>query len=80
MLPAIVLLTFSMGMSRWAGAAPITFNTALPVAEGEFVFREQLRWLRSSDDPSEASVTQLFSLQILAKSKIHEAGSRSGDC
>ena len=54
MLPAIVLLTFSMGMSRWAGAAPITFNTALPVAEGEFVFREQLRWLRSSDDPSEA--------------------------
>lgn len=35
-----------------AGAAPITFNTALPVAEDEFVFRQQLRWLRSNDDPS----------------------------
>ncbi|MBL4608836.1 MAG: transporter [Pseudomonadales bacterium] len=35
-------------------AVPITFNTALPVAEGEFIFRQQLRWLRSSDDPSEA--------------------------
>ncbi len=33
-------------------AAAITFNTALPVAEGEFVFRQQLRWLRSGDDPS----------------------------
>jgi hypothetical protein len=31
-------------------SAPITFNTALPVAQGEFLFRQQLRWLRSSDD------------------------------
>lgn len=38
----------------WVGAAPITFNTALPVAAGEFVFREQIRWLRSDDDPSGA--------------------------
>lgn len=33
-------------------AAPITFNTALPVAEDEFLYRQQLRWLRSGDDPS----------------------------
>jgi hypothetical protein len=35
-----------------AGAAPQTFNTALPVAEGEFVFREQFVLARSGDDPS----------------------------
>ena len=41
----------------WAGAAwgaPITANTALPVAEGEFVFREQIVIDRSGDDPSGA--------------------------
>ncbi|MFQ5764356.1 MAG: transporter [Rhodospirillales bacterium] len=35
-------------------AAPQTFNTALPVAEGEFVFREQVVVERSGDDPSGA--------------------------
>ncbi len=40
LLPAVVL------------AAPITFNTALPIADGEFLFRQQFRWLRSSDDPT----------------------------
>lgn len=41
----------------WAGAAwsaPITSNTALPVAEGEFVFREQIVVDRSGADPSGA--------------------------
>lgn len=33
-------------------AAPVTFNTALPVGEGTFIFRQQLRWLNSADDPS----------------------------
>lgn len=37
-----------------AGAAPETFNTALPVAEGEFVFREQAVLDQSGDDPSGA--------------------------
>ena len=46
---AAIALTYSVT----ATAAPITFNTALPVAEGEFVFRQQLRWLRFGDDPSE---------------------------
>ena len=34
--------------------APITFNTALPVAEGEFIFREQFVFDQSGDDPSGA--------------------------
>jgi len=41
----------------WSGmalSAPMTFNTALPVAEGEFVFREQLVLDRSGDDPGSA--------------------------
>lgn len=33
-------------------AAPITFNTALPVAEGNFVLREQAVVMRSGSDPS----------------------------
>ena len=35
-------------------SAPETFNTALPVAKGEFVFREQLVLEQSGDDPSGA--------------------------
>ena len=45
----------AFGWAGAAGAAPITFNTALPVAEGEFVFREQLVLDRASDDPSGAA-------------------------
>ncbi len=33
-------------------AGPITFNTALPVASGHFVFRQGLMRMRASDDPS----------------------------
>lgn len=33
-------------------AGPITFNTALPVAKGEFILREQIQILRSTGDPS----------------------------
>ncbi len=35
-----------------AGAAPITFSTALPVAKGEGIFRVQLRHLTASDSGS----------------------------
>jgi len=35
-------------------AAPLTFSTALPVAKGEFVFREQLVLKQSGCDPSGA--------------------------
>lgn len=37
-----------------ARAAPQTFNTALPVASGEFIFREQFFYIKSSDDPGPA--------------------------
>lgn len=36
-------------------AGPITFNTALPVAQGEFILREQVQILRSTGDPSLAN-------------------------
>ncbi|NIA02723.1 MAG: transporter, partial [Planctomycetia bacterium] len=44
-----------LGIFLWGSAsyaAPITFNTALPVAKGEFLFREQLIINQSGDDPS----------------------------
>lgn len=37
-----------------AQAAPITFNTALPVATREFIFREQFVYRKATDDPSSA--------------------------
>ncbi len=39
--------------SAWA--APVTFNTALPVAKGEFIFREQFLYRKAGDDPSPAN-------------------------
>lgn len=41
-------------LASWAWGAPITFNTALPVAKKEFVFREQFVFLNSSNDPGPA--------------------------
>jgi hypothetical protein len=40
--------------ARFAVAAPITFNTALPVAKEEGLFRAQVKYLRSSSDSSGA--------------------------
>lgn len=37
-----------------AWAAPETFNTALPVAKGEFIFREQFLYKKAGEDPSAA--------------------------
>lgn len=37
-----------------AWAAPITFNTALPVHEGGYVLREQFVFMKSADDPASA--------------------------
>ena len=39
-------------MSTFTFAAPITFNTALPVAKGEGIFRIQTKYIQSTDDPS----------------------------
>ena len=48
---SLIVLGFSAGT---AIAAPITFNTALPVGKGEFVNRELLVLTRSGDDSSGA--------------------------
>lgn len=50
---AIVFLAF-LWSAESARAAPETFNTALPVAKGEFIFREQFLYKKASDDPSPA--------------------------
>lgn len=52
-IPAVLLIPTLVWTSQVI-AAPITFNTALPVAKGEFVAREQLVVNRSGDDPSGA--------------------------
>lgn len=49
---AAVLAAAVFGWSGAPKAAPETFNTALPVAKGEFVFREQAVVNQSGDDPS----------------------------
>jgi hypothetical protein len=51
----VILAMLSIaGFAAPAGAAPQTFNTALPVAEGEFVFRNQLFFKKAKNDPSAA--------------------------
>jgi len=49
----VVLAAFMWANAAWG--APITFNTALPVARGNFVLREQLLLTRLGDDPSGAN-------------------------
>ncbi len=49
------LTVYALSWSAFTHAAPITFNTALPVAEGEFLIREQLIVSQSGDDPSGAN-------------------------
>lgn len=43
-----------LGTLSAASGAPLTFNTALPVGKGEFVFREQFVFIKSGDDPGPA--------------------------
>ena len=44
------LLGWAVLSTSRAHAAPVSFNTALPVAKGEFILREQVGILRSTDD------------------------------
>lgn len=48
---ALAAVGFIGGITETWGA-PLTFNTALPVFSGEFIFREQFVFINSSDDPS----------------------------
>jgi len=45
---------FLLILAGVAWGAPITFNTALPVAEDEFIFRQQFVFDQSGNDPSGA--------------------------
>lgn len=44
----------ALGAVEMAFGAAVTFNTALPVAQGSFVFREQFLYSRASGDPTPA--------------------------
>lgn len=54
MASGTVCVIGAVSFSSAALAAAQTFNTALPVAKGELVFREQFFFIKSSDDPSPA--------------------------
>jgi len=57
----LVLALLVISTLSWTApveAAPITFNTALPVAEGEFIVRAQFIVNQSGDDPSGADRDQ----------------------
>ncbi len=49
---SLILVTAAIGGLSEAHAAPETFNTALPVGEGDFIFREQFLAIKASGDPS----------------------------
>ncbi len=51
-LPLVAFILMSNIIVTPIFAAPITFNTALPVAKGEGILRVQSKYIRSTDDPS----------------------------
>jgi len=51
----LLLLALMASLPTGANAASQTFNTALPVAKGEFVFREQFLYRKADEDPSAAN-------------------------
>ena len=63
---ALIIAFVALGTATAFGA-PQTFNTALPVAEGEFVARQQVFYKSKSDDPTAASrdVRVLGSISVL---------------
>lgn len=57
----------AIGAPSALSAAPVTFNTALPVAEGEWLWREQFIALRAADDagPIDRELDVLGGLTVL---------------
>ena len=47
-----IACTLGLMLAATAQAAPISTNTALPVAKGEYIFRQQFIFNQSGDDPS----------------------------
>jgi len=52
LVPLSILLMLIGLFNAKVEGAPITFNTALPVSEGEFILREQILLVESSNNPS----------------------------
>lgn len=48
-IPALAILC---AWAAAASAAPLTFNTALPISKDEWILREQFVFMKSADDPS----------------------------
>jgi Putative MetA-pathway of phenol degradation len=46
------ILVLGLALKSNVQAAPLTFNTALPISEGEYIIREQFVINKSGDDPS----------------------------
>lgn len=61
------LVCCALAWSSSAEAAPITFNTALPVAQGVFIARGQLVMNQAGDDPGEADRdrTEVAAISVL---------------
>lgn len=58
LVSGIALLAALAGVAPMAMAAPNTFNTALPVAQGEYIWREQLVWReRSGSGPLDREIS-----------------------
>jgi hypothetical protein len=62
-----LLLSLPAGRAVPAAAAPQTFDTALPVAKGEVVFRQQFVFRKAGDDPSpsDRNLEALGSISVL---------------
>ncbi len=71
---SFALQLVTMGVLREAQAAPETFNTALPVGKGDFIFREQFLYIKASEDPSPAD----RNLEVLGGISVLGYGATSG--
>lgn len=69
----LALEAVAIGGLKEAHAAPQTFNTALPVGKGDFVFRGQFVYIKAGDDPSPAD----RDLEVLGGLSVLGAGATS---